>query len=134
MDDLDGDDWGWNGQASCQLSGAAGSPVQTTPVNTEVASVLYSGVSTSMWAEIESIGAIYGDYNNCAYAVSQIPADGVEIAPCDGNCINQALSQYNVVELLPGTYRISETISIRGKTLIAASPTSVIIDATDVQE
>ena len=119
------------GQSGGDLS-APSTPPPSNFSNDPSVTAQYSGVSNAMWNEIESVSKDFGDENNCRARVNSIPTSGYDLAPCDGDCINQALAANNVVRLLPGRYRISETIRVWGSKLIGAHPTDVIIDASDV--
>ncbi|MCC7403218.1 MAG: hypothetical protein IT288_02370 [Bdellovibrionales bacterium] len=97
--------------------------------------VAFKGVTAAMWAEINSQRVIFGDPNDCQAKVQNIPTSGQTLNPCNGNCINTALSSSNVVILKGGTYAISNTIELKpGKTLIGAPGEEVIIDAKNVEE
>jgi len=112
--------------AEVVVNGESGS-TNDTPITAQ-----YEGVSDEMWNEIEATRTDFNDVNNCRAKVNDIPTVGYQLAPCDGDCINQALDVHSVVQLLPGRYRISETIGVWGSKLIGAHPTDVIIDASDV--
>lgn len=122
--DFDGDGFGWNGVTTCTVSGE------------EIANstnYLYRGVTESTWDEIDIAAAAFGDNNNCRARVSNIPSSGHELAPCDGNCITDALRQHDTVILLPGVYRLGETVRVgSGKTLTGTSAGGAIVDASNV--
>ncbi len=105
----------------------------TTAPSTAVPSdVAYTGVSDVMWNEINQRRSEFGDTNDCQSRVESIPTNGFELAPCQGNCVNDALANHDVVKLLPGVFTISSPVSIVDKILIGAHPTNVVIDASQV--
>jgi len=78
------------GQSGGNLS-APSTPPPSNFSNDPSVTAQYSGVSNAMWNEIESVSKDFGDENNCRARVNSIPTSGYDLAPCDGDCINQAL-------------------------------------------
>jgi len=99
------------------------------------ASALYpSRLSAQMWAEINSVRKDFGDPNDCKKRIEEIPRSGMRIYPCDGDCINEALSKSKVVILNPGTYVLKYTVTLRdGHTLIGLPQGRVVFDASNVE-
>ncbi len=124
---------GLTANASVSLNVADSQPAPTpapTPVSLPPPSgVEYTGVSASMWSEINSKRSSYGDPNDCQARINALPTSGgVTLQP--GADINSALANNNVVFLSGGTYNLSSPINVPdGKKLIGISGQNVILNA-----
>lgn len=92
----------------------------------------WTGVTASMWSEINSQRAAFGDTNDCQARVNAIPVSGgVTLKP--GADINAALANNNVVFLSGGTYTPTYRITVpAGKKLIGVAGQVVTINAANV--
>jgi len=119
-------------QSSIQQNQENSQPSNEVVNQAEVEGVEYKGVTSAMWNEVNRQAGEFGDNNRCQERLASIPSSGHVIGPCNGNCINEALANHNVVVLRPGTYRISSQINFSDKTLVGLHPTEVVIDASAV--
>ena len=121
---------------ACWYEGTASTATTSTPTTSSAlpAGVSYSGVTASMWAEIDAQRAQLGDSNDCHARVSAIPTSGgVTVSP--GADINAALASNSLVFLSGGTYKLSSSISLdAGKKLIGVAGQTVTIDASAVDQ
>jgi len=111
----------------------------TTPTPTPPAGVAWTGVTATMWSEINAQRATFGDTNDCQARVALLPTSGgVTVAP--GADINAALRANSLVFLQGGTYKLTSAISldagkkligVNGQTVIDASATQDAVDIRD---
>ncbi|WP_165795408.1 NPCBM/NEW2 domain-containing protein [Deinococcus koreensis] len=124
-------DWA-NARVECSVPTPVPTPAPAPAPAPTPKNVAYRGVSAAMWSEIDARASQFGDPHNCHARVDRIPGSGLTISPGDGNAISAALGRSNTVVLKGGTYRISDTVDLSGKTLVGAPGEDVVIDGRDV--
>ncbi len=93
--------------------------------------VEFGVVTSTMWSEINTQRAAFGDTNDCQARVNALPTSGgVTLKP--GDDINAALASNSVVFLSGGTYKPSRRVTVlEGHKLIGVAGQTVTIDASN---